>query len=120
MKKLLAALLAGILLCLTPCVAVTNGDEDISQYIHIKYAMYDGLELFGDVEIPDGDFYIRATFFLPGDQYFVLIVPISREGLFQAYIAVCCESATIAVVDRPSAIVPGCGIWYLSAPVTMI
>jgi len=118
MKKLLSLLLVGVILCAVPITADT--EDDISQYFHIAYALYDGYELFGEVEIPDGVFFIRATFFLPCSQFFVVIVPISREGLFELEIAVVCEFAAIVIVDSPAAIVPGNGIYYESAQVTLI
>ena len=120
MKRIIAVLIAGIMLCIIPCAAVTNGDEDISQYVHIKYAMYDGAELFGDVEIPDGVFFVRASFFLAKDEAVILIIPISREGLFQIDIAGNFVYIAIGIVDSPCAIVPGCGTVYKTAVVSMI
>ncbi len=121
MKKLLSLLLIGAILCATiPVSADTEDAEDISQFFHIAYAFYDGCELFGEVEIPDGDFYIRATFFLPCNQFFVLTFPISREGTFSFFIAVICESVSIVIVDRESALAPGSGTFYKSAPVKLI
>ena len=117
MKKLMALLLIGAILCSVPVVAGT--EDDTSQFFHIAYAAYDGSELFGEVEIPDGVFFIRATFFLPCNQFFVVIVPISREGLFELEIAVVCEYAAVVIVDSPAAIVPGNGVYYESAPVTL-
>ena len=118
MKKLLALFLAVIMLCSVH--TSTGAEEDISQYVHIAYAGYDGVELFGEVEIPDGQFFIRATFFLPGNFFFVIIFPISREGLFQLYIDVDCEFITIQVVDSPMALLPMHGTVYASAPVSFI
>ena len=118
MKKLLALLLVGAILSAVPILADT--EDDISQYFHIAYAMYDGIELFGEVEIPDGTYFIRATFLLPSYEFFVLIIPISREGLFALRIAVRCEQIVIGIVDRPSALVPGEGTIYETAAVTLI
>ena len=121
MKKLLSLLLIGVILCTTiPVAAHTENEEDISQFFHIAYAYYDGTELFGEVEIPDGDFYIRATFFLPCEQFFVLTFPISREGTFSFFIAVNCESISISIVDRETTLAPGSGLFYKSAPVKLI
>ena len=120
MKKLLALLLIGAILCTFPVAANTEDAEDISQLFHVAYAFYDGLELFGEVEIPDGHFYIRATFFLPCNEFFVLTFPISREGTFSFFIAVNCEHISIVIVDRESALAPGSGTFYKSAPVKMI
>ena len=121
MKKLISLLLIGAILCATiPVSAYTEDTEDISQFFHVAYAFYDGCELFGEVEIPDGDYYIRATFFLPGDQFFVLTFPISREGTFSFFIAVNCEYISIVIVDSESALAPGSGTFYESAPVKMI
>ena len=120
MKKLLALLLIGAILCAVPICANTEDTEDISQYFHIAYAMYDGIELFGEVEIPDGTYFIRAAFFLPSYEFFVLIIPISREGLFQLRIAVNCESIVIGIADSPSALVPGQGTIYKTAAVSII
>lgn len=120
MKKLLALLLVGAIICTVPIVANTEDAEDISQFFHVAYAFYDGLELFGEVEIPDGIYFVRASFFLPGNQFFVVIVPISREGLFELEIAIVCEYAAVVIVDSPAAIVPENGIYYESAPVTLI
>ncbi len=118
MKKLIALLLVGAILFSVPLVA--NTEDDIAQYFHVAYAMYDGIELFGEVEIPDGVFFIRASFFLPGNQFFVLIIPISREGLFQQHIAVNCEYIAIGIVDSPAAIVPGQGAVFKTAAVSFI
>ena len=117
MKKLLVLLLIGAILCSAPFAAGT--EDDTSQFFHIAYAAYDGYELFGEVETPDGVFFVRATFFLPCNQFFVVIVPISREGLFELEIAVVCEYAAVVIVDSPAAIVPGNGVCYESAPVTL-
>ena len=117
MKKLMALLLIVVILCSAPVVAGT--EDATSQIFHIAYAAYDGFELFGKVEIPDGVFFIRATFFLPCNQFFVVIVPISREGLFELEIAVVCEYAAVVIVDSPAAVVPGNGVYYESAPVTL-
>ena len=120
MKKLLALLLIGAILCAFPIAANTEDAEDVSQFFHIAYAMYDGYELFGEVEIPDGTWFVRASFFLPGNQFFVLIIPISREGLFQLHIAVNCEHIAIGIVDSPAAMVPGKGAVFKTAIVSFI
>ena len=118
MKKLLPLLLVLVILCAVPISAGT--EEDPSQYFHIAYAMYDGYELFGEVEIPDGTYFIRATFFLPCSHFFVVIIPISREGLFQLDISVNCEFVAVVIVDSPAALVPGNGTFYEAAPVQLI
>ena len=118
MKKLLSILLVGVILCAVPISADT--EDDISQYFHIAYAMYDGYELFGEVETPDGTYFIRATFVPPSHEFFVLIIPISREGLFQLYISVRCEYIAIGIVDCPSAICPGQGAVFKTAVVSFI
>lgn len=120
MKKLFVLLLVGAILCAVPACANTAYDEDISQYVYIKYAMYDGLELFGDVEIPDGVFFVRASFFLARDEAVILIIPISREGLFQIDITGNFNYIAVGIVDSPCAIVPGCGTVYKTASVTFI
>ena len=120
MKKLLALLLIGAILCTFPVAANTEDAEDISQFFHIAYAMYDGYELFGEVEIPDGVYFIRASFFLPENQFFVLIIPISREGLFQQHIAVNCQYIAIGIVDSPAAMIPGKGTVFKTAAVSFI
>lgn len=117
MKKLFALILAVIILFSIPCIV---NSEDIAQYVHIAYAGYDGAELFGEVEIPDGQFFIRATFFLPGNTFFVVIFPISREGLFELDIYVDCEHIAIQVVDTASAYVPLTYTAYAAASVTFI
>lgn len=117
MKKLLAFLLVILFLCTLPGAGVA---EEISQSVHIVYAGYDGMELFGQVEIPDGVFFVRASFFLPNDLFFVIVFPISREGLFQLYIAVPCTNIAISIVDSPCALIPDHGTFYDAAPVTLI
>ena len=118
MKKLFALFLAVIMLCSVH--TSTGAEEDISQYVHIAYAGYDGAELFGEVEIPDGQFFIRATFFMPGNTFFVVIFPISREGLFQLDIYVDCEHIAVQVVDTAAAFVPLTYTPYAAAAVTYI
>ena len=120
MKKLLSLLLVGAILFAVPVAVNTEETEDISQYFHIAYVLYDGYELFGGVEIPDGTWFVRASFFLPGNQFFVLIIPISREGLFQQHISVNCEHIAIEIVDSPAAIVPGHGTVFKTAVVSRI
>lgn len=116
MKKLLALALVAALVCLVTGISA----EENEQSFHVEYAMYDGIELFGSVEIPDGTYFIRAAFFLRDGTFFVVIVPISREGLFQLPIAVNCACAVISIVDSPSAIIPGQGTIYKTEAVKLI
>ena len=101
MKKLLALLLAGAILCSVPLLGAADGA------FHMDYAGYDGQELFGRAEVPDGAYFIRAVFFLPDATFFVMIIPISIEGTFSLDIAVSCVYLAVGIVDSPCAIVPG-------------
>lgn len=103
----LAILSALIFLC-----AVRIGLAETNPSVHIEYAVYDGMEFEGRAEIQDGQYFARISFFLEGDINIAVIVPVSREGLFQLDIASNCKYAVAAIVDSPMALLPGHGIVY--------
>ena len=118
MKRLCALILA---LCFLVGFIFSAALASIdSPPVHIQYALYDGFSLEGRVETGEGLYFARTTFFLRNNQYFILIVPISREGLFLADIACDCVSAVVWIVDSPCALVPGQGIFYAGEEVTLL
>ena len=82
------------------------------EHIHIAYAYYYRNELFGWAEMIDGVYFARVTFFLSNSAWFVLIIPVDKDGSFSLDIAVNCESIVIAIVDSPMALDPTQGIFY--------
>ena len=51
--------------------------------------------------------WVRLTFFLPGNEFFLLFAPIEPDGTFRAYVLADCEHLAVQIVDDPYAIVPG-------------
>ena len=103
MKKIFVIFLTLMMLCATlpPCAA-----EEINP--RIVHASYNGFELFGVAEIPEEkEMWVRLTFFLPGNEFFLLFAPIEPDGTFRAYVLADCEHLAVQIVDDPYAIVPG-------------
>jgi len=67
---------------------------------HVVYTHYNGTELFGIAEAPDG-WWARVTMYIDDDSYFVLFAPILPNGTFQAWIFSMCRYITVAVTDYP-------------------
>ena len=120
MKKIYALMLAFYLFVCPIWNSGSMENEGLPIYIYIQYAVYDGFSLEGRAEIGEGTYFARATFFLPNDQCFVLIIPISREGLFLADIACNCVSAVVWIVDSPCALVSSQGVFYAGKEVALL
>lgn len=82
-------------------VAVTD-----PHIIHVKYTDY---QLYALVELPEDGFayFMRVTFFLPGNAYFVIVQPVAEDGTLDLRIACYAEYISMEIVDRLDALVPG-------------
>lgn len=92
------------------CFATLNTaqTEPVPDTPHVVYTYYDGVEMTGLAEIPDGgEYYVRLTFFIEGDRFFILFAPIDQNGEFHTYVVANCERLVVQVVDNPHAIQPG-------------
>ena len=114
MKKLISMILAlALVFALTmPALAESIPIDDLPKAqarAHAVYTCYNGSEVYGLMEVPeDGvEYWVRLTFFLPHDDFFLLIVPIGPDGTFQAYICTDCVHLAVQIVDEPCAIAPG-------------
>ena len=74
--------------------------------IHVKYTDY---QLYALVELPEDGFacFMRVTFFLPGNTYFVIVQPIAEDGTLDLRISCYAEYISMEIVDRLDALVPG-------------
>ena len=111
MKKLISLLLA---LCLALALLLPAWAE--THRPHTVYACYNGHEVFGLVDVPEGDeteYWARLTFFLEDSNAFVLLFcPVQPDGTFQCGISANVLHLSIQIVDNPLAMVPGTYHFY--------
>lgn len=70
---------------------------------HIVYTRFTMDGLYGLVDLPDdgNTYYMRFTFFLPGDTYFVMLSPVPDAGYFYIWISCHSEHITMELIGRP-------------------
>ena len=107
MKKLISLILA---LCLVLTVPLLPAAAETHRP-HTVYACYNGHEVFGLVDVPEGDeteYWARLTFFLEdSNAFFLLFCPIQPDGTFQCNISANVRHLSIQIVDDPKADLPG-------------
>ena len=105
------AVLIGIMVALL-LLAFTNYPAYAEEMIidpHIVYTRYDGAELFGIAEVPDGEYYAKVTMYIEGYRYFILFVPIQPDGTFQSWLWADCYYMTVSVTEYPLPAECACG-----------
>lgn len=75
---------------------------------HIVHTHYTEEWLFALVDLPEdgAEYFMRITFFIPGNTFFILVLPIEADGTLFFYITCDTEYIAMQVVDRMDAIIP--------------
>lgn len=76
---------------------------------HIIYTHYTSEWLYALVDLPEdgAEYFMRITFFIPGNMFFVLVLPIADDGTFFFWISCPAEYVAMQVADRQDALIPG-------------
>ena len=86
-----------------------NAEDAVVTDPHIIHVNYTDNQLYALVELPEDGFayFMRVTFFLPGNTYFVIVQPIAEDGTLDLRIACYAEYISMEIVDRLDALYPG-------------
>ncbi len=111
MKKLksIQALLLALILCVSLAggVRAENGDDAAIYEPHFVHVHYTEETLHGIVDAPsDGPYFVRVTFILPTNTFFVIVTPV-KDWEFCIRIACVAEYVAMELVDRQDAFCPG-------------
>ena len=114
-KNLIHWLIPVVVVCFIAAtfVFVVNAGAAQAENEPIIHYVVRGENGFGGHVFTDKDgYYIRATLFYKDNYYFIVVIPVGENGVWELLIRGDVEHASLQVVDRPDAFVPGEYIVY--------
>ena len=109
LRSIIALFLALILVSsFTWSAYAEQAQDEVQIHPHIIYTISTSEGISGIVDLPeDGNaYFVRITFFLPYNTFFVVILPIV-DGEFDLRICCSAEYISMQLVDEPDAFLPG-------------
>lgn len=109
LRNILALMLAMVIcVSLTGIAQAENGDDAVIYEPHFVHVHYTEETLHGIVDVPvDGlAYFVRATFILPQNAFFVVITPV-QDYEFCIWIDCAAEYVALELVDRQDAFCSG-------------